>query len=125
MKANNAGFRSMLPVLILAVLALYPLCGSAEGPISGSSQWGQQQTTQNSGDGLQEVIGQFDGYNAKLRRVWIDDKAYDVHHGLKVVGTPKQLGLLSDIEPGEVIGFITRYNPKTPRKPVLLEIHRR
>ena len=69
--------------------------------------------------------GPFNGYDPKAKEVWIDDMVYRMHTGLRVVGTPTKLGLLSEIKNGEIVRY--SYIPANDGSsiPLLTEIRRR
>ncbi|HEC15551.1 MAG TPA: hypothetical protein ENI99_03120 [Sedimenticola sp.] len=69
--------------------------------------------------------GVFDGYDPKAQRVWINDFAYLLDPGLKVVGSPTKAGAISAIKEGEIVQFMTRPNPARPAMPFVTEIRRR
>ncbi|KRT55384.1 hypothetical protein [endosymbiont of Ridgeia piscesae] len=71
-----------------------------------------------------EISGPFDGVNLKRRRIWIDDTVFSMSRKLRVVGTSKKLGLLSDLRQGEAIkALVTRGEDKNGLREVL-EIRR-
>lgn len=59
---------------------------------------------------LRQESGSFGGYNKKTGRFWVGDRVYQFDTKLKVTGTSKKLGLLSDIRQGElvVVHFLMR-----------------
>lgn len=67
--------------------------------------------------------GSFDGYDSKAGLVWVNDKVFELSDGLKVIGTAKKAGVLSDIRQGEPVTIL--YG-EAGRKgiPVAIEIRR-
>lgn len=71
---------------------------------------------------LSQESGSFNGYSKKSNRLWVNDRVYLYKENLKVIGTSKKIGLLSDIRLGEpvVINFLTR----SEQIPLVFEIKR-
>jgi len=58
----------------------------------------------NGLDGLEGVVeGPLDGLDLKARRIWINDVVYMLDRKVKVKGTHRKLGLITDLKPGEII----------------------
>jgi hypothetical protein len=70
-----------------------------------------------------EDEGIFDGHNPKTGNLWVSDHVYQYTVKLKVVGTSKKAGLLSDIRRGEPV-FVT-YMKRQGQVPLAVEIRRK
>jgi hypothetical protein len=70
------------------------------------------------------VYGPFDGLDLKTRRVWINDTVYLLDSRVKVKGTHKKLGLITDLKQGETIRATLRPNEDQPIIPYVILIER-
>ena len=68
--------------------------------------------------------GPFDGLDLKSRSIWINDIAYLLDAKVKVKGTHKKLGLITDLKQGERIRATFRENPSMPSVPYITLIER-
>ena len=86
------------------------------------SSMDQQEDVRRESD---DDSGPFDGFDLKTRKVWINDMVYRMHPRMRVVGTAKKLGLLSDIKQGEIVSITVIPTDTESSIPVLAEIRRR
>jgi hypothetical protein len=91
---------------------------------SGGHRGGAENNTGDAVTQHMEGIGPFYGYDKKSGKIWIDDRAYTAHRALRVQGTSKKLGLLSDIKRNERVGFTTVPASGKTRLPEIIEIRR-
>lgn len=68
--------------------------------------------------------GPFDDLDLKSRNIWINDIVYLLDAKVKVKGTHKKLGLITDLKPGERIRATFRENPRMPSIPYIILIER-
>lgn len=84
-----------------------------------------------TGDGTEQteafartVEGPFDGLDLKTKHVWINDTVYKLDRRVRVKGTHKKLGLITDLKQGERITATLRPNDDQPTIPYVILIER-
>ena len=70
------------------------------------------------------VEGPFDGLDLKARRIWINDMVYKLDRNVKVKGTHRKLGLITDLKAGEIIKVTLLPNEDQPTIPYVMLIER-
>ncbi len=70
------------------------------------------------------VEGPLDGLDLKTRHIWISDTVYILDRTVRVKGTTKKLGLITDLKSGEVIKATLRRNEDQPAIPIVTLIER-
>jgi hypothetical protein len=69
-------------------------------------------------------VATFDGLDLKSRIIWIGDMVFRLDAKVKVKGTQKKLGLITDLKEGERIRATFRQNPSEPNIPYVTLIER-
>ncbi len=93
--------------------------GGEGDPVAGQ---GEMQTRYANGTSRS---GAFHSFNPELGLVWINDYAYRLHPGFKVIGNSTKMGSVSAIKRGEIVEFVTVPDSKDPRRKLLVEIRRK
>jgi hypothetical protein len=70
------------------------------------------------------IEGPFDGLSLEEQRIWIDDTVYLLDRNVKVKGTSKKLGLITDLKKGEWVRATLRQNSDPAKKPYVIMIER-
>jgi hypothetical protein len=108
----------MVSLLFTGLILLMPvnvLLAAGAAPAAGPNGGGVD-------DAVGQDVGTFDGYSSKAERLWVSDTVYQYTRTLKVIGTPKKVGLLSDIKWGETVEI--QYELREGQIPLVTVIYR-
>ena len=118
MKLLNS--KPMIRFSATALSLAFGLLFAASAAIS-ADRWSEPEQTEGFVDTIE---GTFDGLDLKTKNIWISDMIYRIDRGIKVKGTAKKLGLITDLRQGELIKATLRENEKVPEIPYVILIER-
>jgi hypothetical protein len=121
MKSTNS--KSFIHTSFVALsIVLCLLMGGTSYLWAGSSNDAGQIEGLEGVDGV--VEGSFDALDLKARRIWINDMVYKLDRNVKVKGTHRKLGLITDLKAGEIIKATLLPNEDQPTIPYVMLIER-